>query len=56
MHWKELDNTQCKGVLESHMFLKQKRYGKMKGLKVDGGDKQRNYISKEDSMSPTVAT
>jgi hypothetical protein len=43
-------------VLESHMFLKQKRDGKIKGRTVDGGNKQRDYISKEDDSSPTVAT
>jgi hypothetical protein len=43
-------------VLESHIFLKQKRYGKIKGRTVDGGNKQRDYISKENASSPTVAT
>jgi hypothetical protein len=45
------------GVLESHMFLKEeKRDGKIKGRTVAGGNKQRDYISKEDASSPTVAT
>ena len=56
MHWKELDETQRKTVLESHMFLKQKRDGTIKGRTVAGGNKQRDYISKEESSSPTVAT
>ena len=38
------------------MFLKEKRDGKVKGRTVAGGNKQRDYISKEDSSSPTVAT
>jgi hypothetical protein len=38
------------------MFLKQKRDGKIKGRTVAGGNKQRDYISKEDASSPTVAT
>ena len=42
LHWKELDNTQRNSILESHMFLKQKRYGEIKGQTVDGGNKQRN--------------
>jgi len=42
-------------VLESHMFLKEKRDGKIKGRTVAGGNKQRDYISKEDASSPTVA-
>ena len=30
INWKELDDTQRKSVLKSHMFLDQKRDGKMK--------------------------
>jgi hypothetical protein len=36
------------------MFLKQKQDGKIKGRTVAGGNKQRDYISKEDASSPTV--
>jgi hypothetical protein len=36
------------------MFLKQKSDGKIKGRTVAGGNKQRNYISKEDYSSPTI--
>ena len=43
-------------VLESHMFLKEKRDGVIKGRAVAGGNKHRDYISKEDESSPTVAT
>jgi hypothetical protein len=56
MHWKDLTETQRKTVLESHLFLKEKRDGKIKGRTVAGGNKQRDYISKEDATSPTVAT
>ena len=38
------------------MFLKEKRDGAIKGRAVTGGNKQRDYISKEDPISPTVAT
>jgi hypothetical protein len=38
------------------MFLKQKCDGKINGITVAGGNKQRDYISKEDASSPTVAT
>jgi hypothetical protein len=38
------------------MFLKEKRNGKIKGRTVAGGNKQRDYISKEDASSPTVTT
>jgi hypothetical protein len=56
--WKNLDDNQKKTVLESHMlFLKEKRDGKNKGCTVAGGNKQRDFISKEDaSSSPTVTT
>ena len=56
LHWKQLTETQRKTVLESHMFLKEKRDGKIKGRTVAGGNKQRDYISKEDASSPTVTT
>jgi hypothetical protein len=54
-HWRELSKAQCQTVLESHMFLKLKRDGKIKGRTVAGGNKQRDYISKEDASSPTVS-
>ncbi len=56
MHWRDLTPPQKATVLESHMFLKLKRDGKIKGRTVAGGNKQRDYISKEDSSSPTVCT
>jgi hypothetical protein len=36
------------------MFLKEKRSGNIKGQTVAGGNKQCDYISKEDASSPTV--
>jgi hypothetical protein len=56
MHPKDLTEEQRKCVLESHLFLKQKRDGTIKGRTVAGGNKQRDFISKEDASSPTVAT
>jgi hypothetical protein len=53
-HWRELSKAQRRTVLESHMFLKLKRDGKIKGRTVAGGNKQRDYITKEDASSPTV--
>ena len=38
------------------MFLKEKRGGAIKCRAVAGGNKHREYISKEDASSPTVAT
>jgi hypothetical protein len=55
-HWSKLTDTQRRTVLESHVFLKEKRDGKIKGRTVAGGNKQRDYISKEDASSPTVTT
>jgi hypothetical protein len=55
-HWSNLNEVQRKSVLEFHMFLKEKRDGKIKGRIVAGSNKQRDYISKEDASSPTVAT
>jgi hypothetical protein len=54
-HWRELSKAQSKTVLESHMFLKLKRDGKIKGRSIACGNKQRDYISKEYASSPTVA-
>jgi hypothetical protein len=53
-HWRELSKVQRQTVLESHVFLKQKRDRKIKGTTLAGGNKQRDYISKEDASSPTV--
>jgi len=55
-HWRELTHTQRQIVMESHMFLKEKRDKKIKGRTVAGGNKQRDCISKEDASSRTVAT
>ena len=53
---RELTHTQRQTVMESHIFLKEKRDGAIKGRAVAGGNTHRNYISKEDASSPTVAT
>jgi hypothetical protein len=56
LHYKALSETERKGVLESQMLLKENRDRKIKGRTVAGGNKQRDYILKEDASSPTVAT
>jgi hypothetical protein len=38
------------------MFVVKKRTGETKARLVGGGNKQREYLTKEDSSSPTVAT
>ena len=55
-HWSSLSKDQKERLLESHLFLKQKRCGTIKGRTVAGGNKQRSYINKEEASSPTVST
>ena len=47
-HRKNMSREQKDAILESHMFLKQKRSGEIKGRTVAGGNNQRDFISKED--------
>jgi hypothetical protein len=42
-------------ILESHMFMKMKDLGEIKGRTVAGGNKQWGYIYKEELSLPTVA-
>ena len=42
-------------ILESHMFMKMKDLGEIKGRTVAGSNKQWGYIYKEESSLPTVA-
>jgi hypothetical protein len=53
-HWRELSKAQRQTMLESHMFLKLKQDGKIKGRTVNGEKKQGDYISMEDDRSPTL--
>ena len=43
-------------ALQYLMFLKKKRCGRIKGRGCADGRKQRTYLSKEETSSPTVAT
>ena len=56
VHRKDLTHKQIKQILESHMFLMKKRNGLVKAQKVAGGNKQQDYIVKEEASSPTAAT
>ncbi len=56
VHWKDVDKERRKRILELHVFVKKKRTGQIKARKVAGGNKQRDFISKENASSPTVAT
>lgn len=55
-HWNELSQQQKDKLLESHLFLKKKRCGVIKGRTVAGGNKQRSYTAKDEVSSPTVST
>ena len=55
-HYRELNEYQKKSILESHMFIKENRDGTIKCRKMAGGNKKMEFISKEDSSSPTVTT
>ena len=55
IHRRDLTYEVCQMVLESHMFLKNKRDSKIKGRNVSGGNKQNTYIPKEDVSYPTVS-
>ena len=52
---KTLSKTEYDKVLESHLFLKQKRDQSIKGRMVTGGNNQRGKIDKTDATSPTAA-
>jgi hypothetical protein len=41
-------------ILESHILVEEKEHGKIKARKAVGGNKQQDYITKEDVSSPTV--
>jgi hypothetical protein len=52
----DLTAAERKGALRYLMFLKEKRCGKIKGHGCADGRSQREYMSKEETSSPTVAT
>ncbi len=56
-HWRELSKGQKekRGILESHIFVEEERDRKLNARKVIGGNKQCDYITKEDASSPTVS-
>jgi hypothetical protein len=53
-HWHVLTKKQKEQILESHIFVEEKRDGTIKAQKVIGGNKQCDYITKENVSSPTV--
>ncbi len=65
LHWRntfipkqylQLTDDEKTKVLESHMFVVKKCTGETKTRLVGGGNKQRDYLTKEDSSLQTVAT
>ncbi len=65
LHWRnafipkqnsQLTDDEKTKILESHMFVVKKRTRETKAKLVGGGNKQQDYLTKEDSSSPTVAT
>jgi hypothetical protein len=65
LHWRdtfiprqmsELTVEQQTKILQSHMFIGQKRTGEIKARMVAGGNTQRGHVTKEESSSPTVST
>ena len=56
LHTKDLTKEYSKNILESHLFIKEKRYSTIKGRKVARGITEIDFISKECDIPPTVAT
>jgi hypothetical protein len=54
MHWHELTKAQKEHILESHIFVEEKRDGKINARKVVSRNKQQDFITKEDVSSPMV--
>jgi hypothetical protein len=55
-HRHELTKSQVSKMVESFLFLKEKRDGKLKARTVLGGNVQQDYISKDEASSPTAFT
>ena len=56
VHPQELTREQRVRALAYLMFLKEKRTGEIKGRGCADGRKQRDWMNKEDTTSPTVST
>ncbi len=54
--YSQLTDDEKTKVLESHVFIVKMRTGETKARLVGGGNKQQDYLTKEDSSFPTVAT
>ena len=56
IHLNSLTPSEREKALESLIFLVEKKDGKIKARHCANGSKQRNWMSSEDAMSPTVMT
>ena len=56
LHWKNMSYEERKQTLESQLFLKKKRGGTITLITLVGGNKQRDFISKENASYPIFAT
>ncbi len=52
----ELTSEQQTKILQSHMFIGQKRTGETKASMVTGGNTQRGHVTKKEPSSTTVST
>ena len=52
----ELTMEQQAKILQSHMFIGQKRTGETKARMITGGNTQHGHVTKEESSSLTVST
>jgi hypothetical protein len=55
-HYHELTQKQKARMVESFIFLKEKKDGSLKARAVLGGNVQRDYITKDEASSPTAYT
>jgi hypothetical protein len=55
-HYRELTRKQKARMVESFIFLKEKKDGMLKARAVQGGNVQHNYITKDEASSPTAYT
>ncbi len=55
-HYHKLTPKQKARMVESFIFLKEKKYGTLKAQAVLGGNVQREYITKDEAILPTAYT
>jgi hypothetical protein len=55
-HWEELTPKQKSNILESFIFVEEKKSGVDKGRLVINGAMQRGHLTKEEASSPTAFT